>query len=125
MTANIHRGILMSNDAEAAHLSAAHAALVATDFAKGNIERYLNLHGGASSIYVMKIGEAGDGASFVMKIADRGAAAGYNMKIADHGAAAGYNMKIADETFAGLSKIVNDSAALASKTLQSFMDSIE
>lgn len=106
-----------TDDAKASALSAAHAAAATADFARANIERYLELHGGGSAKFVMKI--ADPAAHYVMKIADP--AAHYVMKIADP--AAHYVMKIADDALVGMSRIVDESAALAATTLQAFVDS--
>src|SRR4051812_2441073 len=104
------------NNKKIADLSHAHAALATADFARANIEKYLELHGAGGAKFVMKIAE---GANYVMKIADP--SAHYVMKIADP--AAHYVMKIADDAHAGIAKLVDDSAELAAKTLQAFVDS--
>jgi hypothetical protein len=94
------------NQTKAEEMSSAHAAVAAADFARANIERYLQLHSGASAKFVMKI--ADPSAHYVMKIADP---------------SAHYVMKIADDALAGISRIVDDSATLAAVTLQAFVDS--
>lgn len=111
----------MSDDKEANNLSAAHAALTAADFARANIEKYLEIHGGRAAQFNMKIAdsEAGESAHYVMKIS--GASAHYVMKMGEENRAAQFNMKIAENTVAEMSDIVDRSAALAAKTLDEFI----
>lgn len=94
------------NQSKAEEMTSAHAAVAALEFAKANIERYLQLHGGASAKFVMKI--ADPSAHYVMKIADP---------------SAHYVMKIVDDALAGISRVVDDSATLAAVTLEAFVDS--
>ena len=79
----------MSDDTEKQlgpdELSSAHAVITTLDFARANIERYL--------------------------------------QIAVHRGPVKMRGQIADEANAGIEKLVDDSAALAAKTLQAFIES--
>jgi hypothetical protein len=70
-------------------LSSAHAVITTLDFARANIERYLQIHTAHPVPVKMR----------------------------------GLIYKIADEANAGIEKLVDDSAALAAKTLQAFIES--
>jgi hypothetical protein len=89
----------MSDDTKKAvspdELSAAHAAMATAEFARANIERYLQLHGSRGAAFRMQIAEGADPSA----------------------------LKITNEANAGIAKLVNDSAELAAKTLQAFVDS--
>ena len=51
MSGNAQKGTLASAEL----LAAAHAAMATADFARANIERYLQLHGGSAPPHIMKI----------------------------------------------------------------------
>ncbi|MFM7459806.1 MAG: hypothetical protein ACKO15_03070, partial [Burkholderiales bacterium] len=59
----------MSDEKKAELISAAQAASFATELANLNIKKYLELHGGSSAVFVMKIPDE-QAAHFVMKIAE-------------------------------------------------------